>query len=119
MQALERCPACRARMGDATECPRCGSDFSIARQAERQSLALARLAVRELMLGQTRQATVAAQAACSLASPLLARAVLRMIRQRPCPLQEINGPPAEGLLPSPPTPSFLNKSASQPLTTVH
>ncbi|MBK9443704.1 MAG: hypothetical protein IPN53_21405 [Comamonadaceae bacterium] len=83
MQALDRCPACRARLGDASACPRCGSDFSMARLAERQSLALARVAVRELILGQTRQAAVAAQAACSLASPLLARAVLRMIRQRP------------------------------------
>ena len=82
MQALERCPTCRARMGDASECPRCGSDFSIARRAERQSLVMSRVAVRELLLGQTQQAAVAAEGACSLASPLLARAVLRMIRRR-------------------------------------
>ncbi|MCF8168978.1 MAG: hypothetical protein K9J77_10235 [Rhodoferax sp.] len=85
MQALERCPACRARMGDTPECPRCGSDFSLARQAERQAQVLAQVAVRELLLGQTEQATAAAQTACRLAKPLLACAVLRLLKQRARP----------------------------------
>lgn len=82
MALMERCLACRARLADAPVCPRCGTDFSVSRRAEQQATAFARLAVRELLAGQTQQATAAAEAATQLASPLLAQAVLRMVRHR-------------------------------------
>lgn len=79
---MDRCPACRARLGDADICTRCGADFSISRRAERQARRLVQIAVRELLLGETKNAAVAAEAAAGLASPLLARAVTRMILRR-------------------------------------
>ena len=82
MAQMERCPACRARLGGVPVCSRCGTDFSICRQAERQSLALAAASVRQLFSGQIQQANATAEAASQLASSLLARAVLRTIRRR-------------------------------------
>jgi hypothetical protein len=82
MEPLERCLACRARLGEAAVCTRCGSDFSISRRAQRQATALARVAVQELACGNTRQAAAAARAASHLANPLLAQAVARAIRRR-------------------------------------
>jgi len=79
MAPMERCPACRARLGQAEVCSRCGTDFSISRRAERQAQALARLAVHQLVLGQTQQAAATAGAATVLAHSLLARAVTQMI----------------------------------------
>jgi predicted amidophosphoribosyltransferase len=79
---MDRCPACRARLADADICPRCGADFSISRRAERQAQRLSQIAVRELFLGETQNAAAAAETAAGLASPLLARAVTRMIRRR-------------------------------------
>jgi hypothetical protein len=79
---MERCPACRARLAEAPVCPRCGTDFSITRSAERQALALERRAVRELLRGQTQQAAATAQAASDLASSPLARAVSQMVSRR-------------------------------------
>jgi hypothetical protein len=81
-EPAQRCPACRARLGDAEVCSRCGTDFSTARRAERQAQALAGLAVHQLVLGQTPQAAATAQAAVALAHSPLAHAVSRMIRQR-------------------------------------
>lgn len=82
MARMERCPACRARLADAEICTRCGSDFSTSRRAERQAQGLAHIAVRQLFLGQTMQAAATADAATHLASPLLARAVLKTIQRR-------------------------------------
>ncbi len=82
MALLERCPACRARLADASVCTRCGTDFSISRRAERQAQSLAQQAVRQLARGKSRQAVAAAEAASCLASSLLARVVCRMIMQR-------------------------------------
>lgn len=82
LEALERCLACRARLGEAEVCARCGTDFSSARRAQRQATALARVAVQALARSETRQAAAAAAAASHLANPLLAQAVARMIRRR-------------------------------------
>ena len=82
MEALERCLACRARLGQADVCTRCGTDFSISRRAQRQAAALARVAVQELARGHHRQAAAAAATASQLANPLLAQAVTRAIRRR-------------------------------------
>jgi hypothetical protein len=82
MARMERCPACRARLAEAEVCTRCGTDFSVSRRAERQAQELARIAVRQLFLGQTTQAAATADAATHLASPLLALAVLKTIGRR-------------------------------------
>ena len=82
MDVLERCLACRARLGEADVCPRCGTDFSLARRAQHQATALARAAAQQLARGETRQAAAAAKAASHLANPLLAQAVARMIWRR-------------------------------------
>jgi uncharacterized Zn finger protein (UPF0148 family) len=84
MEAIERCPACRARLAGAVACPRCGTDYAITRRAERQALALERRAVRVLLGGQTQQALATAQAASGLAGSLLARAVAQMASRRQC-----------------------------------
>lgn len=82
MEPLERCLACRARLGGADVCTRCGADFSTARRAQRQATTLARVAVRALACGETGLATAAATAASHLANPLLAQAVASVIRRR-------------------------------------
>jgi hypothetical protein len=82
MEQLERCLACRARLGEAQVCARCGTDFSISRRAQRQAVALTRLAVQELARGQTGQAATAAAAASHLANPLLAQVVARVVKRR-------------------------------------
>ena len=76
---MERCPACRARLGEAEICGRCGTDFSISRRAERQAHLLARLAVHQLGQGQNRQAAATANAASGLADSPLARGVTQML----------------------------------------
>ncbi|MFZ4536978.1 hypothetical protein [Propionivibrio sp.] len=80
MAQMERCPACRARLGQAEVCSRCGTDFSLSRRAERQAQALTRRAVHQLVQGQTRQAAVTADVASGLADSPLARAVTQMIK---------------------------------------
>lgn len=82
MELLERCLACRARLGQADVCARCGADFSTSRRAQRQATALARFAAHELARGHTAQAAAAAAAASHLANPLLAQVVARVIRRR-------------------------------------
>lgn len=79
---MERCPACRARLGTAEICPRCGVDFSIARRAERQAGRLLRRALGELSQGRIEEAASSAHAATQLADPMLARVVSRMIERR-------------------------------------
>jgi predicted nucleic acid-binding Zn ribbon protein len=82
-EPAQRCPACRARIGVAEVCSRCGTDFSIVRRAERQAQVLAGLAVQQLVLGQTEQAAASAKAASALADAPLARAVSRLLSQFP------------------------------------
>ncbi len=91
MEPAQRCPACRARLGTAAVCSRCGSDFSIARRAERQARALAGIAVQQLVLGQTEQAAATADAACALAHSPLAQALSQMLRQRSSQPQRVTG----------------------------
>ena len=82
MKSLERCPACRARLGEAAVCVRCGSDFSLTRRAERQAQDWVRVAILELSAGNTQQAAQAADTASALTSSLLARVVARTIARR-------------------------------------
>lgn len=76
---MERCPACRARLGDADLCPRCGVDLSLSRRAERQARQWMRQAVYDLADGQPDQAAKALATAVALAHSPLAQALSRMI----------------------------------------
>ncbi len=82
MERLTRCLACRARLGEADVCARCGADFSTSRRAQRQATALVGVAVHELARGQTALAAEAAASASLLANPLLAQVVARVIKRR-------------------------------------
>lgn len=82
MEPLERCPACRARLGAAEVCARCGSDFSLTRRAEQQAQDWVRVAIRQLSAGKLQQAAEAADTASALTSSLLARVVARTIARR-------------------------------------
>jgi hypothetical protein len=42
---MDRCPACRSRLGDKPLCPRCGCDFTLAIRAELQAQHLVRQAI--------------------------------------------------------------------------
>ena len=81
VDAMARCPACRARLEAAEVCSRCGTDFSMVRRAERQAQALTRLAVQQWAVGQTSQARATANAACALAASPLAQAMAQMASQ--------------------------------------
>lgn len=89
---LERCPGCRARLGDASTCPRCGCDLSLVRRAETQALALARQALRAWAADDPRTALAAAARSLSLQHNPLASAVMRLARPQPAPS---HNPPAD------------------------
>jgi len=72
---VERCPACRARLGEEETCPRCGCDLGLALQAERQAQRLAAAAIHALAAGDAAQATRHARAALSLKDDAWGRAL--------------------------------------------
>ena len=63
---MERCPNCRARYQDGTECRRCGMDLSQLLAAERAADSLLREAVARLGAGDARAAADALSHAVSL-----------------------------------------------------
>lgn len=76
---MERCPACRGRLGEDPVCGRCGCDFSLARRAEEQARRIAGLAVRAWARGERTQARAWAEQSISLHRGRLARAVLLLV----------------------------------------
>ncbi len=50
-ELLERCPACRARLGESAVCPRCGCDFALVRLAEQQAERVLAQAIRAFAVG--------------------------------------------------------------------
>ena len=86
MSVPAQCPACRARLGAAPVCPRCGCDLTLARRAAAQARQLAAQAVRAWAVGNAAQARALAIDSLSLEQGLLARAVVRLcaevMRQR-------------------------------------
>jgi len=48
---MERCPNCRARVGDETQCPRCGMDLELILSVEQAAEDLVRCAVQRLESG--------------------------------------------------------------------
>jgi hypothetical protein len=79
---MERCPACRARLGAEPLCPRCGCDLSLALQAETAARRLAAAALRELAAGHWRKARIHARRAVALRADPFHRAVLQLVRRR-------------------------------------
>ena len=67
-----RCPGCRARLGSAPVCARCGCDLTLARRAQAQAWRLAVLALQAWDNGEPQHAEACAQAALALhSSPAL------------------------------------------------
>ena len=79
---MERCPACRSRLGETPICPRCGCDFTLALCAEKQAQSLLRRAVQAWCKGDREYAAACASGSQALKYGRLAKAVSAML-QRP------------------------------------
>lgn len=53
---MQRCPLCRATLGDGDTCRRCKADLATVRQVMRESRALTGAAMHSLALGNTTDA---------------------------------------------------------------
>ena len=78
---MERCPACRARLGAEPECPRCGCELHQALRAESDARRLTARALAHLAAGRPRQAETLVRQALALDDDPLIRAVLRLTDQ--------------------------------------
>lgn len=78
---MERCPACRARLGAEPVCPRCGCEMGLVLRAEGDARRLAARAVVHLAAGRCDEARTLASRAFSLADEPLMRAVLRFVER--------------------------------------
>ena len=76
---MDRCPACRARLGEAPVCPRCGCDFTLARRAEAQAQRLACRAIRAWAEGNGAVASARISESLSAKNTGLAEAVSEML----------------------------------------
>ncbi len=63
---MERCPGCRARMGDDPVCARCGCDLVLVRRAETLAAHLMRSAMSAWAKGDRIRATTQMQASLAL-----------------------------------------------------
>ena len=79
---MERCPACRARLGDSPICPRCACDFTHAARAEARAANLARRAIQAWFEGDASLAHTCINASLALKRGPLAVAVAAMLRSR-------------------------------------
>lgn len=78
---MNRCTACRANLGGATLCPRCGCDFTLADQAEKQAQRLVGLAIRAWIEGNKAVAATRIGEARSARNGRLAEALAEMLRR--------------------------------------
>lgn len=78
---LERCPACRARLGGEPVCARCACDLSLAQRAHAQALHLACQALRARVEGDYPAACALAGESLALWDTSLARALLRLLER--------------------------------------
>ena len=76
---MERCPICRARLREATHCPRCGADLALALETEQRAQTLERDAVEWIAKGEPEQAERALREALRLRSSPFARALLAFL----------------------------------------
>lgn len=74
-EGLDRCLACRARLADDSVCPRCGCDFSLARQALVQAAGLFAQTMRALAVGDRVAARRQLDASLSLHRQRLGEAI--------------------------------------------
>lgn len=65
-EVLDRCQACRARLAENAVCPRCGCDFSLARQALVQGRCRLEQALRALASGDRAAARAHVDASLAL-----------------------------------------------------
>ncbi|WP_291992982.1 hypothetical protein [Candidatus Accumulibacter sp. ACC003] len=65
-EVLDRCQACRARLAENAVCPRCGCDFSLARQALVQGRCRLEQALRSLASGDRAAARAHVDASLAL-----------------------------------------------------
>jgi predicted amidophosphoribosyltransferase len=79
---MERCPACRARIGEASSCPRCTANFSLVICAEAQAQQLRQRAIQALADGDTTQSYYWAGEAQKLQNSPLMQALRRSIHKK-------------------------------------
>lgn len=75
-EVLDRCQACRARLPEDAVCPRCGCDFSLARQAMAQAGRLLEQALRSLALGDRAAARSQVDASLAMHRRRLGQAIM-------------------------------------------
>jgi hypothetical protein len=83
---MERCPACRSRLGDTPLCPRCGCDFTLAVRAETQAQKLVCRSIRAWRKGDHDMAAAHIGESLALRQGHLAKAVALMLREQHRPL---------------------------------
>ncbi len=86
---MERCPACRARLGAEPVCPRCGCELDLALRAERDARRLTARALGLLASGRCDDAGTLVRRALSLRDEPLIRAVLRLCERRATPFESL------------------------------
>lgn len=79
---MDRCPICKARLKDATICPRCSTDLTLPVQIARQADWLQKRAVAALAEGHLKRARQRVKQVIFLKPTPLARTLLKFIRQR-------------------------------------
>lgn len=75
---MERCPACRGRLGAESVCPRCGCDLSLVLRAREEARRLIVSALRCLAAGRRVLARVQVKEAVLLRNDPLTRAIRRL-----------------------------------------
>ncbi len=80
---MERCPICKARLKEATTCPRCGADLSNALNIEHQSEILLNNALKQLEIGNLSAAKQAVEQSIQLKAEPLGLALLGFIGLMP------------------------------------
>lgn len=77
---MERCPACRGRLGEVPVCARCGCDYTLAIHAETQARILSCRAIQAWRDGDRDLAAVHIGESLALKHSRLAEAVAAMLR---------------------------------------
>ena len=77
---MDRCPACKARLQEASSCPRCGLDLALPLRVQAYARALDAQALAALAEGDPAKAERCAQQALSLERTALRVRVLAFIR---------------------------------------
>jgi len=86
MLTMERCPACRSRLGNTPLCPRCGCDFTLAARAKTQAQNLVCRAIQAWCKGDHDMAAAHIGESLALKQGHLAKAVAVMLLGQHRPL---------------------------------